>query len=564
SGEIEDAPPWTPPAAVVVPGADDFQCETPRAQDVPLRRLSQRQLTNTVADVVRRILGSEADAALEELDSALASLVPDQRVDAEQDGQLLFFRSDQSIGYGTVEAHLRLGLALGEVLVTPARLDAMNFACAIEGATDGACLDRFVRTLGALTHRRPLEESEFGFYRTHAYRAGDDIVLLDLRDLVVKLLVQPHFLFHVEGLGERSAWELASRLSYQFWDSMPDEALLAAAEDGSLLTPEGWQREVARLVDSERAEDAIRSFILEWFRFDQLFPASSGSGRDFEAIAGELPLDASFDRAVEEELVDLFLWNLRNGGSVRDFFLSDVTLTRDPVLASIYGVAPANGEPRALPPERSSILTRVGMLLARAQIALPALNSVTHPILRGAFIRRQITCDDLPDAPAGAMDDLPAVDRTAIGSRAATEVLTGSSACAGCHARINPAGYAFESFDPIGQWRSEERVFNPDGVELPAVALDTSVVSVEAPDGTTGGAELAVALWDSGKVGACFARHYLRFLIARAEDPSPAGDGCALQRLDDAIDDDRPLREVLALSATAESLRNRTLEGEAQ
>ena len=293
------------------------------------------------------------------------------------------------------------------------------------------------------------------FYRDEVYGAGDTISRVDLRDLVHVLFGQPYFLFHVEGTGELDGFELANRLSYQLWDSMPDEALYAAAESGALLTADGWDAQIARALEDDRARDAVRSFIVEWFRFDHINVASSGSGPDFAAIAGELNLDASFDAAVEDELVDLFMYTLRSGGTFEDFFLSDITTTTHPELARIYGVSPAApGGVVTVPPERRSILTRVGTLLARAEVALPTINSITHPILRGVFIRRQIACDRLDPAPGGAMDNLPSVDRSVTGSRAATEILTSDTGCSGCHSRINPAGYALEAFDAIGQHRT--------------------------------------------------------------------------------------------------------------
>jgi len=272
------------------------------------------------------------------------------------------------------------------------------------------------------------------------------------------------------------------------------------------------------------------------------------SPADVEGVAGAVLASA--------EPVDLLHHTLRNGGTFRDFFLSDVTTTRDPRLAAIYGVGPAaTGGTVALPAERHGILSRVGLLLARADVALPNINSITHPILRGVFIRRQITCDYLPAAPGGAMDDLPIVDRSVTGSREATEILTGATGCSGCHGRINPTGYALERFDPIGQWRESEPLFDATGAVTAELPIDDSATIAEADGAVAGAAALAESLYDSEKVGACFARHYLRFALARAEDPER--DGCLLAELDEAIDADRPLTEVLSAVVLDPSFRVR-------
>ncbi|MFT5356769.1 MAG: hypothetical protein ACI9KE_003995 [Polyangiales bacterium] len=526
-----------------------------------MRRLSRTQLDNTVGDIITALAPSEASAVLTELSSAVGGVPTDQRAEASQAGQLLFFRSDQAVGRSAVTAHYQIGLAAGAALSTPERLNAMGFDCATNGdsADDAECVDRLVRRIGALTHRRPLMDDEFAFFRRETY-AGDSVDQVDLADLIAKLFVQAHFVFHVEGVGALNAYETANRLSYHLWDTMPDEALFEAAASGRLLTDEGWQEEIQRMTADVRVENMVRSLLLEWLRFDQLNMPSSGNGADFDAITEGLELDAGFDDAVEAEIVDLFLHTLRSGGSFEDFFLSDVTTTTHPVLASIYGVEPASeGGTVALGPERRGLLTRVGALLSRAEVALPAINSITHPILRGVFVRRQIVCDNLPAAPGGAMDNLPTVDRSVTGSREATDILTGTTACSGCHARINPAGYALESFDAIGRLRTDEPLFDQDGAETMRLPIDDGATLPEAPEGINGGAALSQALYDSEKVGACFARHYVRFTLGRSERITE--DGCALRAVDEAIDEGRPLREVMTEPLLSPSFRQRAEPG---
>lgn len=548
-GAISD-PEWMPPDDTEFTEAEvDFTCGDSTPSDLPLRRLSRTQLQNTIDAVLDRLLGEAAGSVRSELVDRISALPDDLRsTDSDQqEGQLAFFRADQSVGNAAVEAHYRLSVAMGESLVTPERLGAMDFEClaaALDVGEDGACIDAFVRRLGLLTHRRPLDDAETQFFRSEVYQAGDAVTTADLRDVVAVMFAQPNFLFHVEGTGELSSYELASRLSYQLWDSMPDDALFEAAESGDLLTSDGWDAAVERVLADPRAEGSMRSFLMEWLRFDHINRASTGSGADFDAIAGELGLDPGFDAAVEDELVDLFMHVLRSGGTFEDFFLAEGTPTSHPVLAQIYGVEPASpGEMRALPPERRGLLTRVGLLLSRAQVALPTVNSITHPILRGVFVRRQITCDNLPAAPGGAMDDLPSVDRTMVGSREATEILTAPLACSQCHGNINPTGYALEAFDAVGQLRSDEPLFDAEGNETMRLPIDDEVTIFESDDPVRGGEELSQVLYDSEKVGACFTRHYVRFSLGRTERLEE--DGCLLRTMDEAIDEGRPLREVI-------------------
>lgn len=552
---------WTPPDDEFRPGDVDFTCDE-SAEETPsvMRRLARSQLQHTVEDTIRRLLpAAEANALLTGIADDLAAIPQDLRAESHvQEGQKLFFRSDTTVGESAVSAHHRLSTAIGEALAQPATLDAMGASCATDAdtANDAACVEELLERVGRLTHRRPMDDAERSFYRDEVYDAGDAIDLPALEDMFVVLFAQPSFLFHIEGTGPLTAYEAASRLSYHFWDTMPDEELFAAADSGELLTDEGWQAQVERVLGDDRARQSLQVFVEEWLRFDQLNPASSGSGADFAYIAGDLGLDGSFDDAVRAEPVDLLHHALRTGGTFRDFFLSDVTTTQDPRLAAIYGVEPAaDGETVALPPERRSVLSRVGLLLARADVALPNINSITHPILRGVFIRRQITCDYLPAAPGGAMDDLPVVDRSVTGSREATEILTGATGCSGCHGRINPTGYALEGFDAIGQRRENEPLFDASGGVTAELEIDDSATIPESDGPVAGAPALAESLYESEKVGACFARHYLRFALARAEDPER--DGCLLAELDEAIDDDRPLTEVLSAVVLAPSFRVR-------
>ncbi len=547
---IIDEPNWMPPDDEFYEAEVDFECPADRAPvDAPLRRLSRTQLENTVRDTLTALLGEgESGVVMNEINRELGAIPGDLRTtdSDQQEGQLAFYRADQSVGGSAVDAHYGLSLQLGEALTTPSRLDALGSGCLMVGNSDGACIDGFIRRVGDLTHRRPMQEDEFRFYRDEVYTAGDLITLEDLRDVVTVLFAQPNFLFHVEGTGTLTAHEAANRLSYHLWDTMPDDALRASAASGDLLTSEGWQAEVTRVLADPRSEQAFRSFLTEWLRFDHLNTASTGTGADFEAIAGDLDLDAEFDRAVEDELVDLFAHVVRTGGTFEDFFLSEVTPTSHPILAEFYGVSPAApGEVVAVPPERRGILTRVGLLLSRAEVALPTINSITHPILRGVFVRRQITCDNLQAAPGGAMDDLPVVDRSVVGSRDATNRLTGSIDCSGCHGRINPTGFAFEGFDAIGRARTMEPLFNAAGEQTALLPIDASAQVFESEDPITGPVELGQVLFDSEKPGACFTRHYVRFALGRTERLEE--DGCLLRDMDEAIDDGRPLREVLSM-----------------
>lgn len=546
AGEEGYRPGQAPTPTEPVRASEDFTCDTgvpPVAP--PLRRLSRVQYSNTVSSVLDELVGGGARAeVMGAVDGRLAAYPRDTLGAHPEEGQRLFARSDQSLSADLVGAHLRVAEAVAQELTRDdSRLGATVGPCAtdFDGANDAACLDAFVERLGELTHRRPITDAERTFYRNEAYIDGNQVTAVGVSELITVMLSQPSFVFHMEGQPELTAYEAASRISYHFWNTMPDAELMAAAADGSLLTEEGWAAQVHRAVSDPRAESALVEMLSEWFKHDRTAPLSSGSGATFDALRGSLAIDTSLDRAAEAELTDLFLHTVRTGGTFRDFFLSDVSLARHESLGELYGVSLASDGPTSLPPERRGILTRAGLLLARSDVSAPGPGARTHPILRGVFVQRQILCNVIPPPPPGAVDTAP-VDDAMQSSRESAVARTETGPCAGCHTVLNQPGYALEEFDSLGRWRAEERLFSDTGSEVGSVDVDATV-DIEGTT-VTGGSELSAALYESELPSACFTRHYARFALGRAEDV--VTDGCMLRHVDELIDADAPLSEVLA------------------
>lgn len=529
-------------------------------EEAPLRRLSREQLFAVLNSLIRHYF-ADAEAPIEEALFAAHSALPlDRFVDHPEEGQRLFTRSDQTFSDAWVRTEIALARAVAREFTKEGRLGGLVGDCAVDAdrANDAQCLDAFVRDFGLRTHRRPLDAQEFEFYRHEAYLGGARVVATEVAELVTIMLSQPRFISHVEGDGELDAYELASRLSFQFWDDMPDDDLFEAARSGRLMTPEGWTEQVNRVIADWRTARAMGRFLDEWLKFDRVVPLSAASGAGVDTLVGSMQRDQELDWAIRGELHDLFMHVLASGGTFRDFFLTDSTLTENPTLAAIYGVPPAEaGRPRAMPPERHGILSRVGMLLPRSDVSPPIPGVHTHPILRGVLIRRQILCDTIPPPPPGVTMNLPPIDRTNTSSRDYADQLTGVGYCGGCHSLLNPAGFALEEFDPFGRYRTEEKLFTSEGQISGSVGVDPRAEFHDLDQPVRGAAELADALYATERPSACFARHYVRFTLGRAEDP--AADGCLLRRVDEAIDADRPLREVLAEVVASPHFRTRTV-----
>jgi hypothetical protein len=224
-------------------------------------------------------------------------------------------------------------------------------------------------------------------------------------------------------------------------------------------------------------------------------------------------------------------------------------------LSDLYGVEPwsGSGTPPSLPTdERSGLLTRAAMVVEG--------NAVTNPIKRGAFILKQVLCQQIDppsDLPPEALA-LPETDPSQ-STRERFEAKTSPVECRGCHGVINPLGFSLEVFDALGRYRTEENVFADDGDLLSTmdidpnvqVDIDGTVTSVSTP------LELTEAIAASRQAYECLARQYFRYALRRDE---AAGDACTLTAIRDQAEDDGSLRATFRSVALMPTFRERVME----
>lgn len=531
-GERPEAPKPNPTIEVTGGGTytSPFQCNAANENTVtPLRRLSVAQYRNSLRELFTPAPGFDA---LTVGASGLSKLPID-------DDALPFASLDVRFS----EDHLTAWYEISDALATAvtndtSALTALAGNCATQTTANTACIDGFLDRFALRVFRRPLTTEERARY--HALNDGSRDGKELFRSLFFSLLMAPQFLYHAEVNGQAldaeeknlalDGYELASRLSFHFWQSMPDDALLTAARDGSLLTEDGYRAQVERVMADPRTRATISSFYAEWFHIGRVtrFPTSAAftsfasgttigqSGADHLAAA-----DAEIDA-----LTQYFTWD--HPGTVKDLFTTNLSFTRSPHLASLYGVQPWNGTglPPSLPAgERAGLLTRVAFLVSG--------NQNTHPIHRGAAVRRRVLCDELQSPPALPPDALtPPAPHPGLTTRQRFENKIANQPCAGCHAQINPIGYVLEQYDAIGRFRTQEKVLDEtSGALLNTLPIDSSAVAAvlaDDPSLISTGAELSEKVAVSGKVEACFARQYFRFTTRRMES---VADGCVLERM---------------------------------
>ena len=276
-----------------------------------------------------------------------------------------------------------------------------------------------------------------------------------IRALLARILVAPAFLYRAEppeagrgGIVPLTDWQLASRLSYFLWSSMPDEPLREAAAAGRLRDPAELERQARRMLRDPKARRLATEFFGQWlgfYRFDQ-----------FQGIdAGRFPeFTDRLRAAMYEEAVSFFEHLVREDRPVDEILFADYTFLNRP-LAEHYGVAAvaAKGDD-FVKVDGLAEQHRGGLLGMGAVLAATSAPLRTSAVKRGDWVLRRIVGTPVPPPPAD-VGSIPADDVLADGLtvRQRLEAHRKNASCANCHARIDPLGFALEPFDPLGRWR---------------------------------------------------------------------------------------------------------------
>lgn len=415
-------------------------------------------------------------------------------------------------------------------------------------ADPAAAARAFASGFGARAFRRPLEDDEVDRYAAIFALGPEHYPELDattsgIRLVVETMLQSPFFLYRTEtatasggGIVKLGGYEIASRLSYAFWNTMPDDELFDAAGTGALDTEDGVRAQAERLFDHPRTRAQFDHFHFQAFSLREYTDVDKDPVRFPE-------WDEALGIAMQEETTRFLESVVFGDGSIRDVLTSNRAFV-NAELAAIYGVPGTFGpdfvEVELDPAQRAGFLTRVGFLTRNATLTDP------DPIHRGVFVNLDVLCrpiSALPDLP----DDLMPVGNT---NRERVNSITGPGTCgAGCHATmINPIGFSLENYDAIGRWRTEDNGF-------PVDAADTYVF----PDGREisfeNGVELSQLLADSPEVHACYTRQLLEYIYGRdiAEADVALAEDLAAQSLDEGL----TVRELVIRVVTGSAFRHR-------
>lgn len=410
------------------------------AEATRVARLTHAQYQNTVDD----LFGIDDD-------QSAAAFAPDA---------LNGFAFDTSVDF-RVDA--RLGpqyRAAAEALAARAVSDAAVYARIVTCDTaNDACPSDFIKSFGARAFRHPLSTDEVTRFLA-LFAQGPDLVgsgdaFKDGVSLVVEAMLQsPQFLYRTElgtdtdtnGNVKLDSYEMASRLSYFLWNTMPDAALLDSAAQNQLVADDAITSAAARLVTSERATAVAVAFHDQAWAFSR-FSRIAPDATTFPNVPSDFITRVT--DAAHAFVADV----VQNDGGLSELLTANYAFA-DSALAPLYGKQVSGTGMKRIDfasDERQGILMQLGFLASNAYA------KKTDPIHRGLFVVRNLLCVDIPDPPPGASQTPPPkTDTPPTTTRGEVALLTGQTACKGCHDTINPAGFAFEGFDAVGQIRENE------------------------------------------------------------------------------------------------------------
>ncbi len=517
-------------------GSDDgdsaSRCGDPSPGASPIRRMSAWEYDNTIAD----LLGDHENPSASFPQEGGSGF--DNNADVSAVTRLMAGKYMQAAEEVAARAVADLGTLLP---CDPA---------ANGGADERACIEQWVDAFGPRAWRRPLtaEERTAMLALFDEVRVGEDVA--GATSLVLQAFLQsPHFLYRVElGVpGEQGAaavrltdYEMASRLSYLLWGSMPDDVLLAAAAAGELGSAEALEAHARRMLDDPRAHRMVEHFHEQWLGTIRL------ATLDKDPVEFPDWTPALSAKQVQETAAFVDHVFFSGEGTLDELLTASYTFV-DAELAEHYGL-PAPAGTGLQQTEVVGGAQAAGILSLGGVLSAYSKSNRTDPIKRGLFVREQLLCQIPPPPPDDVPLLPPELDEDAT-TRDQYEQHRSDPACKGCHILFDPIGFGFENFDAVGRWRTTE-----NGLPIDASGEVTAIDNAGEFDGVQAlGQQLAA----SDDVAECVTRQWFRFAYGRTE--SAELDECNVDTLTTSFaESGHDLRELLVALTQTDAFMFRT------
>ncbi len=520
TGGPNGCPPGDPSCAPAHASCEGDPSEATALAQHPLRRLSETEYHNTIRDLFQGVPYDETELVPALTAGGFENFVANTRAVSDRDVEAFNVTVDSVAARASTDAAF-----------------LARHGCD-DPAQQSACIDGFVRQFGLRAFRRPLTSDEEAVYRALIEETAATIDLAaGIETMIASLLMSPELLYRVERRGQDAAgpYEVASRLSYLIWQSMPDDALFAAAAADELSTPEEREAQARRMLSDARATEAIVDFHRQWFRFSRMDEDkyAAKSPTRFPEWTTEL-------RASVHEEVRRFVRHVAEEDTTLARLYTDRTAFVDQEMADHYGVsAPGDWSEVELPAsERSGILTRANFL------AGTGIAGHGSPVHRGIFVYENLLCQHIGGVPDGvdtsAVND-PPPDQT---TRELYAEITSPGACRSCHARVNPVGFSFEHYTSTGAYRTTEVGRDID-------ATGALVGSEFESEGVSDAVELSDQLAASEMAHACASNKWVSYMLGRRLDETSQDDACYSSRIQQVFwESGGDMRELLVSLVT--------------
>ena len=418
--------------------------------------------------------------------------------------------------------------SLAPQVLSNATAKAKVLPCTTDNAT---CINQFVTAFGQKAFRRPLttaEVSKFTALYTNRATLTQTGTFNDAVTLIIKaMLMSPSFITRAETSTATpdgnsyalSSWEMASRLSYTLWGTMPDDMLFTAAQQNKLLAQTDILAQAQRMLQDTKARAKVAEFHAAY--------ALQGDATRWSEAAHDPQLFPAFKTTMVPTLsseaakfFDYITFDMK--GTFQDLITKPVAFV-DKDLAPIYGLTSTSTTLQMVnldATQRAGVFTHAGFLASYSSY------NRTSPILRGAFLEKQVLCRTIPAPPPDAAGTpLPAAsaDLNTNRKQVAAQTEVAGSACAGCHAPfVNPAGFALEAYDSIGQWQTTEKGTGAAIDSTADVAIGAKTAHV------TGPVDFMTKIAASPEAQNCYAQRLVTFAYERELTNQ---DVCTVQQL---------------------------------
>ncbi len=550
------------------------------------KRLSIRQYRNTLIDLLAPAVSRGTATTL--VNNAMNGVYFPQDVGVHFKRESNIFGGDHAQGFFDVADRLSTAVASNAGYTQSLATHFINLspgACTntIISSLSTTCRSRLVNNLGSRTLRRPLRTPEQNVRLQTGVVVDESEPLLSefgtsgsaqdgLSRLLFRLLVSPHFLTQTEDqnlVGQKyqnsnvywlNSFAIINRLSYRFWNTMPDEAMWNFAMSEDLSSETGYLRVLDyALSQTSKLDDSLREYMNDWLHLDRT-PQFAPNTRF--PLVSNVSFNAQLRQDMISEVEELGSYTARSRGSFANLFSTNISFARSSGLMNLYGqttpapaaITDANAV-RFPADQRSGLLTRGALLVSGSEFA--------NPILRGIHVRKEVLCMNLAQPPSNALEifnntPAPHVSTT----RDKVQIKTSGASCVNCHNLINPLGFALSNYNSFGMYTTQEPIFSQTSNTIQTTVPIDSQVNLSAilnGVGAVNGAMAygqAIAQQQAAKV--CFAEKMMRYSFVR--DVSSTRDACRLERIYNNLHESGYVLDTLRSSALDYEFRLRRLD----